>query len=248
MIAPVGHWGGGDVWRVTSGEFPSNAYICGADVPGGCILIDGGLDPQAIDAVMRELGVTPHQVFCTHGHFDHAGAAEFFQQKYGAQVYLHGGDAKLLKASNFLLMAFKLASRIRQPEITAVTAGASVDVAGHALTFHGAPGHTPGSCVIELGSALFTGDTIYTKGVGLSHLPGEQPEVLKQSILSLWPLLSADRVVYPGHGGCASGATVRAGNRALLAFLGLPLPESAEPTEPSEATEPTEIPEPKVAQ
>ena len=54
----------------------------------------------------------------------------------------------------------------------------------------GAPGHTPGSCLIALGSALFTGDTIYTRGVGLSHLPGEQPETLRQSILAAWPLLT----------------------------------------------------------
>lgn len=222
MLAPVGHWGGGDVWRVTSGEFPSNAYLCGTG-DGRCVLIDGGLDPAAIDLAMQELGLTPTAVFCTHGHFDHAGSAAFFQKKFDVPVYLHGADRKLLKASNFLLMAFKLASRIEQPsEITAVASGESVDVAGHALTFHGAPGHTPGSCIIELGSALFTGDTIYTRGVGLSHLPGEQPEILKQSILALWPLLTAERIVYPGHGGCASGAEVRATNRALLEFLGLP--------------------------
>ncbi len=221
MLAPVGHWGGGDVWRVTSGEFPSNAYICGTG-DGRCVLIDGGLDPASIDLVVQELALTPSAVFCTHGHFDHAGSAAFFQKKYGVPVYLHGADRKLLKASNFLLMAFKLASRIEQPsEITVVASGESVDVAGHALIFHGAPGHTPGSCLIELGSALFTGDTIYTRGVGLSHLPGEQPEILKQSILALWPMLTAERIVYPGHGGCASGAEVRATNRALLEFLGL---------------------------
>lgn len=55
----------------------------------------------------------------------------------------------------------------------------------------------------------------------VSNLPGEQPEILKQSILALWPMLTADRVVYPGHGGCASGADVRASNNALLEFLGL---------------------------
>lgn len=222
ILAPVGHWGGGGVWRVTSGEFPSNAYICGTG-GGNCILIDGGLDPAAIDVVLQQLALTPVAVFCTHGHFDHAGSAAHFQKKFGCPVYLHGADRKLLKASNFLLMAFKLASRIEQPsEITAVESGQSVDVAGHALTFHGAPGHTPGSCIIEFGSALFTGDTIYTRGVGLSNLPGEQPEILKQSILALWPMLTADRIVYPGHGGCASGADVRAINRALLEFLGLP--------------------------
>jgi glyoxylase-like metal-dependent hydrolase (beta-lactamase superfamily II) len=227
MLSPVGHWGGGNVWRVTSGEFPSNAYLCGIG-DDRCILIDGGLDPFAIDAVVQELALMPTAVFCTHGHFDHAGSAAHFQNTYGCPVYLHGADLKLLKASNFLLMAFKLASRIEQPtEIIAVVSGQSVDVAGrHALTFRGAPGHTLGSCVLEFGNALFTGDTIYTRGVGLSHLPGEQPEILKQSILALWPMLTMDRVVYPGHGGCATGADVRGNNRALLEFLGLHLAET----------------------
>jgi hydroxyacylglutathione hydrolase len=221
MLAPLGHWGGGGVWRVISGEFASNAYICGI---GGrnCILIDGGLDPLAIEEVLKQLELTPIAVFCTHGHFDHAGSAAHFQKKLDCPVYLHVGDSKLLKASNFLLMAFKLSSRIEQPsKITYVESGQSIDVGGHMLTFHGAPGHTPGSCIIEIGCALFTGDTIYTRGVGLSNLPGEQPEILKQSILALWPMLTADRVVYPGHGGCASGADVRASNNALLEFLGL---------------------------
>jgi hydroxyacylglutathione hydrolase len=222
VIAPVGLWGGGKLWRVTSGAFPSNAYICEADVPGGCVLIDGGLDPLAIDVFMNDLGLYPHKVFCTHGHFDHAGSAAFFQNKYATQVFLHGADRKILKASNFLLMAFKLDVRIQQPEVTALEAGASIDVGGWPLTFHYAPGHTSGSCILELGNALFTGDTIYCRGVGLSSLPGEEPEILKKSILRLWHLLTAERTVYPGHGNYASGEAVRTGNRALLEFLGLP--------------------------
>lgn len=233
MWEAVGQWGAGDIWRVTSGEFPSNAYVCGTGA-GRCVLIDGGLDPQAIDQAMQSLGVVPSAVFCTHGHFDHAGAAAHFQKKYGCAVYLHGADQQLLKTANFLLMAFKLASRIELPtQITSVGNGETIDVAGHALTFHGAPGHTPGSCVIELGSALFTGDTIYARGVGLSRLPGERPDTLKHSILGLWPLLTADRVVYPGHGGCVSGSELRATNRPLLEFLGLASPEPAEnPAQP----------------
>lgn len=221
MLTPAGHWGGGAVWRVTSGEFPSNAYVCGTSAKH-CILIDGGLDPAAIDAVLQELTLTPTAVFCTHGHFDHAGSAAFFQRKFGSEVYLHHADHKLLKASNFLLMAFKLASRVEHPSaITAVTEGLSVDVAGHPLKFHGAPGHTPGSCVIEFGSALFSGDTIYTRGVGLSYLPGENTDQLKKSILNLWPLLSADRVLFPGHGDCENAAVVSKSNVELLEFLGL---------------------------
>ena len=221
MFELVGHWGGGNVWRVSSGEFISNAYLCGTE-DNRCVLIDGGLDPVSIGLSMQKLLLIPSAVFCTHGHFDHAGSAAFFQRKYKIPVFLHSADHKLLRSSNFLLMAFKLASRIEQPsKITAVISGQMLDVAGYTLTFHGAPGHTPGSCVIELGTALFTGDTIYKQGVGLSNLPGEKPDILKQSIMSLWPLLTAGRTVYPGHGDCGSGAEVRATNRDLLNFLGL---------------------------
>ena len=44
MADLVGTWGGGDVWRVTAGVFPSNAYFCRAGVPGGGILVDPGLE------------------------------------------------------------------------------------------------------------------------------------------------------------------------------------------------------------
>ena len=129
-----------------------------------------------------------------------------------------------------MLMAFKLTSRIKQPSvITSVTSGDVVNVNGFDLTFHGSPGHTPGSCVIELGSALFTGDTLYTRGVGLSNLPGERPDILKKSILELWPMLTSDRIVYPGHGGCANGFEVRETNNALREFLGMPLSICTQP-------------------
>ena len=35
------------------------------------------------------------------------------------------------------------------------------------------PGHTPGSCLVKIGNVIFTGDTLYKSGIGLSHLPGE---------------------------------------------------------------------------
>jgi glyoxylase-like metal-dependent hydrolase (beta-lactamase superfamily II) len=75
--------------------------------------------------------------------------------------------------------------------------------------------------VVELGSAWFTGDTIYSRGVGLSQLPGENVELLKTSILGLWGRLTSELTVYPGHGNAADGASVRCENRALLRFLGL---------------------------
>ena len=189
-------------------------------MPGGAILIDAGLDGPAIDAEMAEQGLRPHQVFCTHGHFDHAGSAAYFQKKYGCQVFMHKADARTLKSSNFLLMVLKIAHRIEQPEVIYIDASFSIDIGGHALRYLSAPGHTPGSCVIEFGAAWFTGDTIYSRGVGLSAMPGEDSQLLRQSILNLWDGISAGRLICPGHGEAMDGSAVRSGNHALLKFLG----------------------------
>jgi hydroxyacylglutathione hydrolase len=217
----VGDWGGGAVWRITSGVFPSNAYFCEADVPGGGILIDPGLDAPAIDAELSELGLRPHQVFCTHGHFDHTGGAAHFQQRYGSEVFLHRADKRTMSSSNFLLMALKVPHRVPAADVSLVDDGFSADITGQPLRFLRAPGHTPGSCVLELGGAWFTGDTIYRRGVGLNHLPGEDSDQLRRSILELWPGLTADRLVCPGHGEVTDGLSLRTGNSSLTEFLGM---------------------------
>lgn len=221
MASVVGNWGGGNVWRVTSGVFPSNAYFCEAGVPGGGILIDAGLDGAAIDAELSEHGLRPHAVYCTHGHFDHAGSASHFQNKYGCEVFVHKADMRILKASNFMLMAIKIPAKVTLPQVTWVEAGFTADIAGHPLRYLSAPGHTPGSCVLQLGDAWFTGDTLYARGVGLSHLPGEDHDQLRESIRALWPQLTAGRTIYPGHGDAADGVAVRTLNGALLTFMGL---------------------------
>lgn len=220
MASKVGNWGGGAVWCISSGQVLSNAYFCEVDVPGGGILIDAGLDGPAIDAQLTEHGFHPHQVFCTHGHFDHVGSAAYFQKKYGCQVFMHQADERTMKASNFLLMALKIPQKITLPAVTFVEDGFTVDVEDQVLNYLAAPGHTPGSCVIEFGSAWFTGDTLYSRGVGLSKLPGEDAEMLKRSVRNLWEGLTVERIVYPGHGDVADGASVRRENRALLKFLG----------------------------
>ena len=219
MLRKVASWGGGDVWCLVSGEFPSNAYICTTHEPAACILIDGGLDPMAIDAAMHSLAVRPHAVFCTHGHFDHVGSASYFQRKDGVQVYLHEADVRTMQSSNFFLHAFKYGSRIELPELVLVKSGESVPISGGRIVFHSAPGHTPGSCLLELGSSLFTGDTIYASTVGLSKLPGEDHVLLRSSILKVWPMLSEGFNVHPGHGRNCTGPEVCNNNHALLDFL-----------------------------
>lgn len=221
MVSVVGNWGGGNVWRITSGAFFSNAYFCEAQVEGGGILIDAGLDGLTIDAELSQRNFRPNAVFCTHGHFDHIGGASLFQKKYGCQVVVPKADNKLMKASNFMLMAMKMKHKVVLPDATLVELDHVTNIAGTSLRYMPAPGHTPGSCIIEFGSAWFTGDTLYAHGIGLSHLRGEDQALLKRTILRYWNELTPERTIYPGHGNASNGLMVRTGNAALLDFLGL---------------------------
>lgn len=210
-----------EVSRVNSGSFPSNSYLCKSDASAACVVIDPCLDFDAMQQEFELCGCAPEMVFCTHGHFDHVGCSAEIQDRYGCPVYLHEADLKVMKASNFLLKAFRIPHQIRQPSITAVSTGFQMMIGNQLLRYHHTPGHTAGSCIIEFGDALFTGDTLYAKGVGLSRLPGEDPDQLRESVLGIWELLTEDRTVFPGHGGSATGSAVRVENHALLKFLGL---------------------------
>ena len=218
------------VWKVVNGVFPSNCYLCGTDVPGECFIVDPGLAPAPIEAALAELKLTPRAVLCTHGHFDHAGSAAYFQKIHGCPVYMHSRDLKTLRSSNFLLMACKIPARIAIPDIQSVDdQNLLVHVGGVTVRFHSVPGHTPGSCVLEYGASLFTGDTLYSHGVGLSKLPGEDPELLRRSIQSVWNLFPDAAIVRPGHGESANFGWVKHNNAALLRFL-LAAPSPVEPS------------------
>jgi len=221
MAELVGDWGGGRIWRVAGGIPKANSYFCEAKVPGGCILIDAGLDGGLIDRELVKFGLYPYKVFCTHGHFDHIGSASYFQDKYGSEVIVHKLDERTLRASNFLLMALGIKIKIKLPEVTYIEDGYQEKIGDHLLSYIPSPGHTPGSCVVELGNIWFTGDTIYSQGVGLSPLAGANTEILRQTIKKLWSGLNESRTICPGHGDFERGAVIRQNNKPLKKFLEL---------------------------
>lgn len=217
---------GPDVWQVCAGVFPANSYVWRGPGPGEAVLIDAGLDPEPIDAALTALGLRPLAVFCTHGHFDHIGSTAFFQDKYGAPVHLHADDLKVAKAANFLMMAFKIPAKLKLPRFDLLQGEAGeTPVGGAAVRHRLLPGHSPGSCFLQIGDVLFSGDTMYAAGVGLSKVPGEDPAVLRRSLRRVWDEIAPETLVCPGHGRTARYVDIRSGNRDLAAFIAEPVEE-----------------------
>jgi glyoxylase-like metal-dependent hydrolase (beta-lactamase superfamily II) len=218
----------GAVTRVTNREVAANTYICRTSAAGECVLIDPGLDREAIEAALVEAKLTPLAIFCTHGHFDHLGSADYFRRRYTIGVHVHGADKKIVRSSNFMMMAMKMQSRIDIPdELVEVTEGTVWSNGDDRVAFIHIPGHTPGSSVVMFQGNAFTGDTVYRRDIWLGSLPETNHPQLVESVRRLWTLLPDDTMIYPGHGGAAAFGDIKRSNGPLREMLGLPPVDAA---------------------
>jgi hydroxyacylglutathione hydrolase len=210
------------VIRVINQGVAANTYICRTLTRGRCILVDPGLDRESIEIALEQVELTPSAIFCTHGHFDHVGTAEYFRRKYDIEIHMHGADARIARAANFTMMALNMPWRIEVPRVfIAVDEGTVWTGSGSRVEVIHVPGHTPGSLVLLIDGRAFTGDTLYRQGVWLGSMPESDHDRLVTSLHRLWDLIPEDMPVYPGHGRSADFGVIRRQNAPLLELLGL---------------------------
>jgi hydroxyacylglutathione hydrolase len=208
------------LWQTVAGEFKSNSYIYKYRITGECFIVDCGLDPRPLVQIIETNNLIPSAILCTHGHFDHIGGVHYLQNKYNCPALLHQNDIKVAKSSNFLLMAFKLKARIKVPDFKIISGGTNeFKIDDCNIRFMNVPGHTDGSCLVILDEYCFSGDTIYAQSVGLSGTPGEDADVLRRSLLSVWTDIPDTQLICPGHGPVANFISIKTSNSELLEFL-----------------------------
>ncbi|MGK2940024.1 MAG: MBL fold metallo-hydrolase [Solirubrobacteraceae bacterium] len=210
------------IYRVLNTEVEENTWVCETGVPGRALVIDPGLSEDLVLAELANRDLTAGWVLLTHGHFDHIGSAATLQGEHGAEVWMHGADRKLVEKANFLLMACRMPQRIDIPTIDGVAEdGTTVAIGDEVATFWHAPGHSPGSCCIAWRDTLFSGDTIYRGHVGRDRFPGENREVLTETLRGLWDRIGDETTIRPGHGASATWGEIRTRNTALRELAGI---------------------------
>lgn len=145
---------------------------------GDAALVDPG-DPVVALGMAAAHGVRPRWILHTHGHADHTGGSAAVRDRLGARVLGHRGDAERFAPDE---------------ELT----GGEVSLGALRLRVHPAPGHTPGSVLLEAGGGLLTGDTLFWGGAGNCRGGGD-PAVLARTFLGVLAALPGALRVHPGH-------------------------------------------------
>ena len=189
---------------VVLGSFETNAYVVRhQDQAGPCVVIDPGLEPEALMDVLRSGNLRPTSVILTHGHVDHiAGVMEVDKAFPGMKIYVHRLDAPMLSNSVTNLSVFLVTRcEVGQPNVL-VEDGQIIEEAGLRLQVIHTPGHTPGgiSLYSEIDGVLFTGDALFNESIGRTDFPGGNHAELVMGIQKRLLVLPEQTQVYPGHG------------------------------------------------
>jgi hydroxyacylglutathione hydrolase len=151
-------------------------YLLAED--GDAALVDPG-DAEAAAALAAEHRVRPRFVLHTHGHPDHTGGSAALRARLPARVLGHRGDAARFAPDEEL-------------------AAGPVRLGTLEIRVHPAPGHTPGSVLLEWRGRLLTGDTLFWGGAGNCRHGGD-PGRLADTFLSVLGGLDGALEVHPGH-------------------------------------------------
>lgn len=198
------------------GQFQVNCYILASDRDSRAIIIDPGDECDKIKRLLSKYGLMPTFIINTHGHIDHIGC----DNEFGVPVYIHSQDLPLLKdpslnLSSFLILPYSLKSKVK-----ALEDKENIELDGICLEVIHTPGHTPGGICLLMkqpdNKILFSGDTLFSQGIGRTDFPGADETVIIKSIKDKLFKLADDTVVYPGHGPSSTIGKERKSNPFLI--------------------------------
>ena len=169
--------------------FDATAYLL--DTGEGLILLDCGT-PEGFSKIcsnIEKLGFDPadiREIWGTHGHYDHVGAASLWGEKSGARLLLHPNDCGQVISGDPMKTTAGLLYCTEFPPAPAEGAledGFCREFPNGRITVLHTPGHTMGELSFHLElqglSVLVAGDTLW--GCFSAHI-GSNEEIWKNSL------------------------------------------------------------------
>ncbi len=178
------------------GMIGTNCYVLGDEATNSLAIIDPGDQAYAIEKMVKASGLEVKMVLLTHGHFDHVtGLPGVLELHPGVPVYIHKADYHEAVSPN------RFSNGIGTiPNVHYYADGDKITLGELTIEVLNTPGHTPGSVVLKVKDALFTGDTLFAGSCGRTDFEGGSHRDMMKSLKRLADL-EGDYAVYPGHEG-----------------------------------------------
>ena len=195
------------VKRFTCNVLAENCYVV-SDESHEAVIIDCGVMYQeegiAITQYIRDNGLHPVHLLCTHGHFDHCMGNGLIYREFGLKPEAHTGDQFLMETMQQQTTdTLGVALPMEVPPVGRyLTDKDAITFGSHTLRILHTPGHTPGGVTYyckEEGIA-FSGDTLFRMSIGRTDFDGGSYEQIVHSLREVLAVLPPDTKVYPGHG------------------------------------------------
>ena len=204
------------------GQVQTNCYVVINNETKECFVIDPGASGKQLAERIRQDGFIPVAVLLTHGHFDHAGAAEELAKEFDIKVYAHEAEKDTLADPKKNVSWMVGASESYRADVF-LKDNESINLGNFDIKVLHTPGHTEGGCCYYIPEEhiVFSGDTLFADSVGRTDFPGGSMSKIVRSIqeklLTLTEAgnLETDVMVYPGHNEPTTIETERMNNPYL---------------------------------
>lgn len=145
--------------------------------------------PKVILDYLKKEKIKLKAILLTHGHFDHVKGAIILKEKTGALIYMNKEDLTVPYGAKV-----RIDKNIKNNQI--------LNLNGLKIKVIFTPGHTHGSVsyYIKDRNLLFSGDTLFAKGIGRWDHSGKNYDKLINSLNKKLFKLPINTEVLPGHG------------------------------------------------